>query len=73
MTLTLDNLEKNDKCFKINVKMLQMKKKNLMIFFENVSGKKCSNSFFLCGVQSCVLSATIKKFRWPIKIVKVRK
>ena len=35
--------------------------------------KKCSNSFFLCGVLSCNSPATFKKFRWPIKIVKLRK
>ena len=34
---------------------------------------KCSNSFFLCGDLSCNSSKTFKKFRWPKKIVKLRK
>ena len=57
---------------KRNVKNASNEKEKFKDIFENLSGK-CSNSFFLCGVLSCYSSATFKKFRWPIKIVKLRK
>ena len=48
-------------------------KEKIKGIFRKCVWKKCSNSFFRCGVLSCNSAATFKKFRWPIKRVKLRK
>ena len=58
---------------KSNVKKASIEKEKFKDIFRKWVRKKCSNSFFLCGNLSCNSSATFKKFRWPIKIVRLRK
>ena len=58
---------------KRNVKNASNEKEKFKDIFRKCVGKKCSNLIFLCGVLSCKSTATFKKFRWPIKIVKLRK
>ena len=67
LTLQVDNLEKNDKCFKKNVKNASNQKEKFKDIFRKCVWKKCSDSFLLCGVLPCISSATFKKFHWPIR------
>ena len=72
LTLKVDNLEKMTKASKRNVKNASNEKEKFKDIRKCV-WKKVQVHFFLCGVLSCNSSATFKKFRWPIKIVKLRK
>ena len=58
---------------KRNVKNASNEKEKFKDIFRKCVWNKGSISFFLWGVLSCNSSATFKKFRWPIKIVKLRK
>ena len=58
---------------KRNLKNASNEKEKFRAIFQKCVRKKCSISFFLCGVLSCNSSATFKKFRWPKKIVEMTK
>ena len=62
LPLKVDKLDKYDKCIK---KLRENSKKIL----KNRATKKSQNNFFYSGFLFCKPSITLKKFRWPVKIV----
>ena len=66
LPLKVDKLdEKYDKCIK------KLRRENLNEISNNRAIKKVK-TFFDSGVLFCKPSTTFKKFRWPVKIVKLR-
>ena len=65
LPLKVDKLDKYDKCIK------KLRRENLKKISKNRAIKK-SEHFFNSGVLFCKPSTRFKRFRWPVKIVKLR-